>query len=111
RFPSLTLLDLQRKKTDIKRQIGDSRNPDGIFWEMGEEGMQSLDDTDLLGLPGATSSSTAQKGGETELTIDSSAKRIDRTVEDEDGGDDEEEEVVDLSKLWDPTIGLSEEEV
>jgi hypothetical protein len=35
RFPNLTVQDLVRKPTHLKRQVGDSRRPDGNVWVIG----------------------------------------------------------------------------
>ena len=94
RYPSLSLSDLYRKSTEDKRKLGDTHRPDGVLWVIG--GLNQVHSTSaaMLALPGFVTDASQQQQED---------------AEDEDV--DAEYHGVDLTKLWNPVIGLTDVEL
>jgi hypothetical protein len=95
-YPALSLKDLYRKSTVVKRQLGDTHHFEGQLWLLGNQ---------RNSIPAASASLLAPPGNITATshwTLQDEITEPDR---------EDEEQVVNLGKLWSPVIGLSNAEV
>lgn len=103
-FPILTSDDLSRKATTHKRQMGDSHRSEGALWGVNPRGTYIPSSPSLLGHPSSqshTGSISSQQRHKSQESQPDTYLRVSQPLHGNESA----------GKLWDPMLGLSNEEM